>query len=293
MNSIVIQPKKLYNIMMILRNTSIAAILVPCLLLTACSKEEPEKLRVSGAKISVSIMHILSQRSVQKNRPSGLLGIYSGLYTAQGIFLPVQGAIIGMKSLGNILKGQANSISDENFALLREVGAILQVNIIDTLNRSTNRSASLDIYTQSLRNIGILAERKIVELTALNGTQKIELKEKRETARDIDRKLKTSLKNQDYSSATELEEELTNANGLFAEIKTKKEQTDDMIKRFETLLDIVVDRLQAVETNREILIAGLRVIDVPGIADFNILEEGKPWRKRKGSSIFEKKRGLN
>jgi hypothetical protein len=292
LNSIVIQGKKLYNIMMILRNRAFAAILIPSLLLTACGKEEPEELRVSGAKTAVSIMHILAKRSVQKNRPSGLLGIYSGLYTSQGVFLPVKGAVDSMKSIGNILKGQSNSTSDENFALLREVGEILQVNIIDALNRSPNRTEALDVYIQSLRNTGILTERKITELTALSDTENDLLKQRRDEARVIERALKDVLKEQNYADAADLEEKATAANAAYAEIKTKEDQTDDMIKRFDTLLEIIVERLQAVETNREILIAGLRVIDVPGIADFNILEEGKSWRKKKGSSIFDRKHEL-
>lgn len=279
--------------MMILRNSALSAALIPCLLLSACGEpKQPEELQVSSAKTSISIMHIIAKRSVQGNRPSGLLGIFSGLYTSQGIFLAVNGAIDSMKAAGNILKGQHTSNSNENFALLREVGDVLQVNIIDTLNRSTNRASSIDMYTQSLRNIGILMERKITELEALNETQNNEKKEKRDSARAIERSLKKVLKDQAYAEASELEEQLATANAALAEIGTKEEQSDDMIKRFETLLEIVAKRLQAVETNREILIAGLRVIDVPGIEDFNILQEGKKWRKKKGSSLFEKKHAI-
>lgn len=279
--------------MMILRNSALSAVFIPCLLLTACGEPaEPEDVHVSSAKTSVSIMHIIARRSVQSNRPSGLLGIFSGLYTSQGVFLAVNGAIEGIQAAGNILKGQSTSTSNENFALLREVGDLLQVNIIDALNRSTNRAEAIDIYTQSLRNIGILMERKIAELQALNDTQNIEFKEKRDIAREIERSLRKVLRDQAYSEASELEERLAEANAALAEIETKEDQSDDMIRRFETLLDIVAKRLQAVETNREILIAGLHVIDVPGIEDFNILQEGKKWRKKKGSSLFEKEHSL-
>ncbi len=273
---------------MILRNVSIAATLIPCLLLVACSsKEEPVELQVSGAKTSVSIMHIIAKRSLQNNRPSGLLGVFTGLYTSQGVFLSVQSAEDGMLAIGNILKGQTNSTSDENFALLREVGDILQVDIIDTLNRSTDRVSTLDSYTQSLRNIGVLTERKITELSALHETQKTKAKEFQKKVRTIEGDLRDALKITDYGTASELEEQLSEANVSYAEISTKEDQSGDMIDRFDTLLKVAAQRVQAVEVNREILVAGLRVIDVPGIADFNILEKGKSWKKRKGKSIFE------
>jgi len=274
--------------MMILRNVSIAATLIPCLLLVACSsKEEPVELQVSGAKTSVSIMHIIAKRSLQNNRPSGLLGVFTGLYTSQGVFLSVQSAEDGMLAIGNILKGQTNSTSDENFALLREVGDILQVDIIDTLNRSTDRVSTLDSYTQSLRNIGVLTERKITELSALHETQKTKAKEFQKKVRTIEGDLRDALKITDYGTASELEEQLSEANVSYAEISTKEDQSGDMIDRFDTLLKVAAQRVQAVEVNREILVAGLRVIDVPGIADFNILEKGKSWKRRKGKSIFE------
>ena len=272
---------------MILRNTVIAATVIPCLLLTACAKTEPEEIHPSGAKTAVSIMHIISKRSMQNNRPSGILGIFSGIYTSQGVFLSVQSAANGMQAIANILKGQTESISDENFALLREVGDILQVDVIDMLNRSSNRVSALDTYTQSLRNIGILTERKITELTALNDKQNITVKEERKEVRTIEGDLRDALKKTDYGTASELEQQLAEKKVSFAEISTQEEQSDDMIDRFDTLLEVTAERLQAVEINREILIAGLRVIDVPGIADFNILEKGKKWRKRRGESIFE------
>jgi len=279
---------------MIPRNRAIAAAVIPCLLLAGCGEAvKPEELRVSGAKISVSIMHILAKRPVQKNRPSGLLGIYSGLYTSQGIFLPVKSAIESMQAVINILKAQNNSTSSENFALLREVGEVLQVDIIDALNRSPNRVETIDIYSQSLRNTGILIERKITELSALDEVQSAEVKEKRTEKRDIERTLRNALKDQAYAQASELEEQLAGITALHAELSVKADQTDDMIKRLKTLLDVTAERLQAVEANREILIAGLRVIDVPGISDFNILEEGKPWRKERGSSLFEREYDLN
>lgn len=290
MNSIVAQAKKRYTVMMICRKSAfIALVSVPCILLAACSeKEEPKPLQVSGARSSVALMHIIAKRSVQSNRPSSMLGVFSGIYTSQGVLLSVESANAGMQSISTILEGQSNSSTNENFALLREVGETLQTDIIDTLNRSTNRTQTLDAYTQSLRNIGILTERKITELDTLNDVQKTQEKAERKAVREIERGLRSALNDKDYGKASEFEEQLATKNASYAEISTKQQQTDDMIDRFETLLEVTAERLQAVETNREILIAGLRVIDVPGIADFDILEEGKPWRKKKGSSLFDK-----
>jgi len=268
-------------------HTAILALIIPCLLLTSCGKEkEDTTIEVSGAKSAISIMHLLTNHVFTFTRPSAAIGIFSGIYTSQGIVLPVDTAKLGFESIMNILKGQSQANTDENFAILREIGDVLQVDIVDLLNRSNNRIQTIDDYTQSLRNTGILTERKINELTATYENLTIKRKEERTISRDLERSLRTALKNQDYSEASAYEEDLAKANANLAETETKEKQAKDMIDRMEGLYEITGDRLQAIENNREILIAGLRVINVPGIADFNILEKGKSWKKRGAEDIF-------
>jgi len=267
--------------------TAILALILPCLFLISCGKSTNSEITdVSGAKSAISIIHLLTNHIFTFTRPSATIGIFSGIYTSQGVILPVNTAMIGFEAITNILKGHSQANTDENFAILREIGDVLQVDIVDLLNRSNNRVQTIDNYTQSLRNTGILTERKIYELTAMYENLSAKRKEERTIARDIERNLKNALKDQDYSEASTYEEELAHANADLAETETKEKQAKDMIDRMEGLYDITGDRLQAIENNREILIAGLRVINVPGIADFNILEKGKSWKKRGSEDIF-------
>lgn len=274
------------------QNIAIMAILVPSLLLASCGSKIGDKdtISTSGAKSAIAIMHLLSQKMQKYTRPSAPIGIYTGIYISQGIIFPVHTAYDGFITMSKILAGQQQTDTDENFAVLREIGDILQVSIIDLLNRSTNRIEALDNYTQSLRNVGILTERKIAEITANKDRLTILRKEQQSTARDLNRSLSTAMRDQDYGQASELQEQLSKANAMLAETETQEDQAKDMINRMEDLYDITGDRLQAIESNREILIAGLRVINVPGIADFNILEKGKSWKKRGSEDIFGKAR---
>ena len=45
-----------------------------------------------------------------------------------------------------------------------------------------------------------------------------------------------------------------------------------MKKRFEKVITLGQERIESIEENREILLSGLRVVDVPGIEDIGILE---------------------
>lgn len=269
-----------------------AALLIPCLFLSACgggskTSDTEEITYASGAKSAVVTLRQLISNAVNQNRPSANLGVFVTLYTSQGILLPTQGALLGMDAMARFLEAQLRSDTDENFALLREVGAVLQVNIVDTLNRSTKRAETLDEYTQSLKNAVILTERKLEELDVLYDKQRTDTRDKRNEVRDLERKLRTALNDQDYGEASDIEEELTVLTTEHASLEVKTDQTNDMMDRFETLLEVAQERLQAVQNNREILIAGLRVIDVPGIKDLNILEKGAKWSKRGSQSIFE------
>lgn len=272
-------------------NRKVTAITVlTSLLLSGCGNgaenTEQGTPNPSGVKSAIVVLQEYFQGVLRDTRPSSPLGIFASLYLAQGVIIPAQSALDGMEAIAKVLEGQKSSTSNENFALLKEVGAVLQVDIIDTLNRSDDRVKALDTYTQSLKNAGILIERKLEELEALHDTQRDQVREQRSEVRDLERALRNVLRDQDYAEAGDIEEQLAEKNAKFAEIETQEEQTGDMIRRFTSLLEVAGERLQAVQNNREILIAGLRVIDVPGIVDLNILEEGRSWRRRGGSSIF-------
>ena len=275
---------------MVKRKVAIILILFS-LALTGCGKnDEKEELRVSGARSALTIMHIVSKENVKIDRPSAIIGIYSALFASQGTFLPVTSAAIGIKAASKVLSGQGNTETSETFALLQEVGMVLQVNIIDQLNRSTDRVKFLDEYLQSLRNAGSIVERKLIELEAQSDSLSDTRKAQRKEVRDVQRKLRTAMKDQNYSDAALLEEELAEKSGILAETEIREKSTEDVIDRYEALRDIAAKKLQAVSNNREILIAGLKVIEVPGIEDLRILEEGSKWRKNKGESIFQKSR---
>ena len=268
------------------QKAAVAALLLPCIFLASCGGETPKDLEVSGAKSGIAILQFLKEKAQEAQKPGGTLGVFTGLYLSQGIILPVKTAMMGIDIMRRFMEAEGQSNSDENFALLREIGGVLQVNIVDTLNRSTDRTTVLDQYIASLKNSTVLLDRKLAELTVLQEKQREDVKEKRTIARDLERTLKNALKNQEYGNAADMEEDVAAASAASTEISTKYEQTGDMIDRMEALSAIASKRLQAIENNREIMIAGLKVINVPGISDLNILEEGKSWRKKGGSGIF-------
>jgi len=201
-------------------------------------------------------------------------------YLSQGIFLPVRSAWIGIEAQKALFARQGDPDTDETFTLLQELGNILQVDVPDILNRSPDRRETLDQYLQTLHNVFVLAERKRTELESAAETLKEEEREKRNTAQDLEREINRALDNKDYTGAGSRQRELTKAQGDLAEVESKREQTEDIKDRFEELLDVAKDRVVAIEANRLILIAGLQVIELPGVEDLDILlDRGRRQRR--------------
>lgn len=288
LNSIVIQRKKRYNKGMRTTRTCLSLLLLSCILLSACKKEEPtlEALPSFGsAKSSLFTARALTDQVLSITRPSSTLGIYSGLFIAQGIFLHTESALAGLETQKMIIAGQSGPISDETFALLQEIGNILQTDVNDILNRSTDRRHTLDFYVESLRSSITLVERKIAELEEQLEQLKDARKSQRNEERDIERAIKQAMKERDYASAAPLEKKLAKASSNRAETETKEDQAKDILKRFEDILEIADERLIAIQRNRQVLLSGLHVVNVPGIEDLGILEKETKWGSG-GSEIF-------
>ena len=257
--------------------------LVFCLALSACgSPKSTPPPEVSGAKTAVALMNILLQKQNTARRPGGTLGIFSTLFTSQGIFLPVKSATLGFDAMRKIMEGITKPDTDENYALLQEAGSTLQLNVIDTLNRSDNRKETVESIAQSLHNISSLLDRKITELTSTGKELQKTQKEQQKTVTEVQRAIQKAMKDEDYSTAGSKQEELQKAQSDLASTQSKNKQVADLLSRFKVLLNIAVQRTQAIEANREILIAGLKVVDVPGISDLGILQTGKSYKAKGG-----------
>jgi len=180
-------------------------------------------------------------------------------------------ALEGINVLLEIFESDASITEDETFALLQEYGAILQVDIVDTLNRSLDRATTLDQYLHGLTQMNELVAQKIAQLkTTLEDIGGVR-SEQRKQVRAIEREINLALKAKDYSLAGPKQEELTEWKGKLAETESRESQTKQVLKMIEKLSKIGVERANAITKNREILIAGLQVIEVPGIEDLGIL----------------------
>ena len=230
-------------------------------------------LDVSGAKSGILSFEMLIKNEQLAPRPAAALAIYVGTFLAEGIFFPTHGATLGVEAQSKIIEGQETPAADETFALLEELGSILQVNVPDLLNRSPDREVTLGQYLDSLKNIYTLGQRKEKELKATADQLDKDERDQRKTANDLQRAINKALDAEDFTGAGSMQQDLATAQAKLAESAVKRKQAKDLGNRYQKLVDVAGKRIVAIESNRKILIAGLKVVDLPGVNELGIVVE--------------------
>ena len=242
---------------------------------------------VSGARAATITLLQISSTGLELHRaarPAAALGLFTTFFLTQQAIVDTASAWHGIEAQQHILHGQQAPQESETFAILKELASVLQVDIADMLNRSSDRENALEQYSRSLRNILTLSERKVQELIALQESLEVEVKEKKKVVRDLEKEIDSALDEERYEEASGKQEELAKASAELAEVEIKEDQAATIMDPFERLMEIGAKRLTAIEKNDRVLIAGLKVIDVPGIEDLGILERESLFRRFTGGS---------
>jgi len=260
------------------------------LVLAQCSPQEESPIEgddagVIGAQTGIAWTVLLSNElNMQNIRPSGLLGVYVTHFLLESTTL--RGAVMGIDAQMVLYFGDELEKS-ESFALLEELGTILQVDVADMLNRSINRGKAFDTYVDSLKEI-------LIDCTDHNEGLKQDYEEiseerraKRRTAGDLQHDLNVALREQDYTTAGAKQSDLIDAETDLATVEARQEEIESIMDLFEDLIDVGTERVIAMEENREIIIAGLMVVEVPGIDDLGLIKETNRRGRRNGRSIFD------
>lgn len=260
------------------------------LILSACGAEKTIDTQVSSATTGITAVTAVASKSGLSKlaiRPAAALGVFTSSYLAQGVFIHVASAMNGIIAQQKLLEGQQKPTTSETFTLLTELATIMQVDIPDMLNRSIDRTNALNVYLSSLEATGNVAEQKYNELELQLEQLQIRRRTERDEAKAIEREINTAFRNEDYSTAASKQEAYATAEATLAQTDVEVDQTKDLIGRFEDMLEIADERLEVIVRNREVLIAGLRVTDMPGIESLQLLDEsGKNRRNSNRDDIF-------
>ncbi|MBI5156238.1 hypothetical protein HZA45_03120 [Candidatus Peregrinibacteria bacterium] len=265
------------------------------LLLFACARDTPSttsSVTTVPPRAAAWTQGLMTENlAVLTALPSALFGPYVSGYLAHTTGYLYHGALQGVDAQATILFGEQQQ-QEETLALLEDLGAAVEANVTDLMNRSPEREKTLDEYLRALEVLLKMADSK---MTALKD-QYDELGKERSAARkktsNIQHVLNQNLRDKNYGEAGQQQEKLTEAEQELAEAQARQKHIQSMIDIFEDLTEIGKERLSAMQQNRSALIAGVRVVDVPGIEDIGVLRTTrKSSRARSGGggmgSIFD------
>lgn len=266
-----------------IRRIALIVLLMIPLTLAGCGKtartsETPAAdVAVTGAKEAVVSILPLENGIPSVIRSGPLLSIYVNLLLAEGLTPPVRAALDGVEAQLKLHGLPTAENIDDLYALLEEFGAILHVDMADLMNRSPDRAKTLDEYGIGLANITERSARRADDIKEQIGNLKKQQAGQKRAVTALNKEIANAVKAQDFSTAKAKQRELSDAQGELTETELTLKEMTFLQKTFGTLIEIAEKRGAALEQNREVLIAGLRVVDVPGVEDLGVLE-GKARR---------------
>lgn len=266
-----------------------ALLCASALLLCSCSTtktpdtQQPNVATVNAVNAIQMVTAAVSRGLESFTRPTAPLGLFAGLYLSQSGFLPVRGALTGVQGQSKFTAPLNPGTDAETFSLLQEFGSVLKVNIPDMLNRSSNRADTLNQYVGGLANITVRAQRKSEELNGAISQLQTDERAAQSVVTQYQRAVSQAMKDQDYAGAAVQQQSLGDAQTKLSVIQNKLKLTQTIFNTYKQLLDISAKRSDAISKNREVLVAGLGVVNVPGIEDLGILQQVNG----RGGSFFQ------
>lgn len=262
--------------------------------LCSCAFGTKGSTSVSGSRSGIFSTDELAEKEGKqtKDRSSARLGIFTTEYLSESQRVAtVQGALDGVTIQSLVVEAQT-SAQDPDYDLLQAFDDALQVDVPDLLNRSDSREKALDSYSTALTNIGIRANDRFKELStaleSLKANEKIAAREVTESEQST----KKALQAKDFSAASEAQKVQMEKQMVLLEAQIQRSQVESIVTTLDQNLTLFGKKMLAIEKNREALIAGIMVEDVPGIEELLIIKRGngqKEPSRRGGSfdSLFE------
>ena len=177
--------------------------------------------------------------------PSAPLGMYVTSYLMDATGMHFLSAKNGVNAGINLLISNQEKPT-ESFALLQELGVILQVHVPDMLNRSADRQKTLDTYIETLTNV---YTRSQTQLKALKQQQTTVLKQQhdaRGVVAQIQHDLNLALQKQDYVTASNKQTAIVDAKTEQSKAEAQANELQSTMNIFTNLNKIADKRLKAI-----------------------------------------------
>lgn len=241
------------------------SLLSAILLLSACSKKGTTA--AAGTQKSSA-----ASSSSHVPLPTAPLGALVTHFLGNGGMPDTKSAKEGVDSQVQLHREYNPLKNDDTFALLTQFGTILQIHIPDMLNRSTDRAGTLNQYIDALKNITVRAQRTADDLTNHAAALHTQDQKQQSDLSTLQRQLDTAKRGNDFATATTAQKDITALQAKIGDTRSQEQQTKDLITTYQNLIDISKKRQDAIDKNREVLIAGLQIVNIPGVENIGVIQ---------------------
>ena len=276
----------LYNNNDTMRRVS-ATLYLTLALLTACrgAKEPSEQMvRSSQSGLRVSA-RIAGSEGKTSSVPASIAGVQVGTIlgggTAPATFPPATNPEIPQAAVG--------PIQDTN--LLQKLIELLSTEVRSMLNRARDRAQALQDYTRSLASYTRTGQVRLRVLQDREEELRDDQRRLQRTVQDLRGDLDDAIRAGDGRGAATLINELVSRQTALAQAETDLVVTSRLVEALSDVLTPLDQRQQAIEANRDALIKGVQVVDIPGVETLGVIEVRDGIRRirtgrRTGIGIF-------
>ena len=254
--------------------------LAALLLLGACSRGEgDEPLKTASAVQSAMRTALeLAEGTEKQPMPATVAGLLAGMFFARidpsQIPEPVEPP-----------EGSEGMRVDTE--LLNTLVKLLSTDVQELLNSSGNREDALDVYAQLIETH---AQYGHVRLRALQDKADAAEDDRRRhdrRTRELRNEIDDAINSGNASRISLLTDELIQKQKLLGEADADQIVSSSLAEAYEDVLAPLGERLAAINANRDALMKGVTVTDMPGIEELKIIEyeEGR-INLRRGRSFF-------
>ncbi|MBI2117405.1 hypothetical protein HYT95_00755 [Candidatus Peregrinibacteria bacterium] len=240
-------------------------------------KGEPALRNARDATVYVVIVTRALASLPRPSRPSAPIGVLMSTYLSKND-PPVHGALESTRILGPLVR--TPDATEAPFMTIQALGNLVQMNIAEAMNKNPERGEVLNRYITLLRSTLQNARRDQGNLRDRRQQLAEKEREQRSALRVLQKEIDAAEKAGDFSTVGSRQRPLSDAKGEQGKTEASIDELDNTLEILSDLTRIAEERLNAIEENREAMMAGIRVVEIPGIEKLGILEKMGTSKRR-------------
>lgn len=236
-------------------------------LLSACVRRDEATLDAvssaqSGLRVSMQFAGLPSGET-RNPIPGALAGVISG-----SLLMEVGLRPLPPKDGDDDERPQA----EEDTLLLQHILDLLMTDVQGLLNRSLNRDEALAEHVADIEFATEEGRSRLRDLGDREEDLEDDERRLRSGVNDLQDELRDALASGEPVGATLLIQDIVARQSELAAVQTDLLVTSELARSFEDALIPLEERLEAILANRDALLAGVKVVDLPGVEELGVLE---------------------